>query len=42
VLTETSNPKHVVDNLNAGFGRLPDEKTRLRMVELMRDLANQQ
>lgn len=42
VLTETSNPKHVVDNLNAGFGRLPDEKTRQRMVEVMRDLANQQ
>jgi len=40
VLTETANPKHVVDNLNAGFGRLPDEKTRLRMVDVMRDLAN--
>lgn len=40
VLTETSNPKHVVDNLNAGFGRLPDEKTRQRMVDVMRDLAN--
>jgi diketogulonate reductase-like aldo/keto reductase len=42
VLTETANPKHVVDNLNAGFGRLPDEKTRQRMVELMHDLANRQ
>jgi len=42
VLTETANPKHVVENLNAGFGRLPDEKTRQRMVEVMRDLANRQ
>ncbi|MDH3747253.1 MAG: aldo/keto reductase [Gammaproteobacteria bacterium] len=31
VLTETSNPTHAVDNLGAGFGRLPDEKTRQRM-----------
>ncbi len=40
VLTETSNPKHAVDNIEAGFGRLPDEKTRQRMRDLMRDLAN--
>ncbi len=31
VLTETENPKHAVDNLRAGLGRLPDEKTRQRM-----------
>ncbi len=31
VLTETSNPKHVIDNLGAGFGVMPDEKTRSRM-----------
>jgi len=42
VLTETANPKHAIDNLDAGFGRLPDEKTRKRMVKLIRDLANQQ
>lgn len=42
VLTETANPKHVVDNLNAGFGRLPNEKTRQRMVSYMRDLAGRQ
>ncbi len=42
VLTETANPKHVVDNLNAGFGRLPNEKTRQRMVSYMRDLASRQ
>jgi diketogulonate reductase-like aldo/keto reductase len=29
----TSNPKHLEDNLKAGFGRLPDEKTRSRMVK---------
>jgi aryl-alcohol dehydrogenase-like predicted oxidoreductase len=29
----TSNPKHLEDNLKAGFGRLPDEKTRARMLK---------
>jgi aryl-alcohol dehydrogenase-like predicted oxidoreductase len=29
----TRNPKHLADNLKAGFGRLPDEKTRARMVK---------
>jgi aryl-alcohol dehydrogenase-like predicted oxidoreductase len=38
VLTETSNPKHVVDNLGAGFGRLPDRNTRERMQAYLRDL----
>lgn len=33
VLTETSNPKHVIDNLGAGFGSMPDEKTRTKMRE---------
>jgi diketogulonate reductase-like aldo/keto reductase len=32
VLTETANPGHALDNIGAGFGRLPDEKTRQRMV----------
>lgn len=31
VLTETANPKHAVDNLGAGTGRLPDEAMRERM-----------
>ena len=31
VLTETTNPKHVLDNLGGGFGKLPDEKTRDKM-----------
>jgi len=36
ILTETSKTKHAIDNLSAAFGRLPDEKTRLRMLELIR------
>jgi aryl-alcohol dehydrogenase-like predicted oxidoreductase len=39
VLTETANPKHAVDNLGAGYGRLPDEATRQRMRQLIVDLA---
>ena len=37
VLTETTNPEHMVDNIRAAFGRLPDEATRRRMRELVRD-----
>jgi len=36
ILTETSKTKHAIDNLSAAFGRLPDEKTRVRMLELIR------
>jgi len=39
VLTETSNPKHAADNLAGGIGRLPDEKTRQRMREVIRNLT---
>ena len=39
VLTETANPKHLVDNLGAGMGRLPDEATRARMQELVQSFA---
>ncbi|MGI9286679.1 MAG: aldo/keto reductase [Pseudomonadales bacterium] len=38
VLTETANPKHAVDNLGAGFGRLPDTATQQRMLKLIQDL----
>ena len=38
VLTETANPKHALDNIGAGFGRLPDEKTRQRMVQYLNGL----
>lgn len=39
VLTETTNPKHAAENLEAGFGRLPDEKTRQRMRQAILDLV---
>jgi aryl-alcohol dehydrogenase-like predicted oxidoreductase len=39
VLTETANPKHALDNLDAGFGRLPDVKARKRMRQIMQDLV---
>lgn len=39
VLTETSNPKHVVDNLGAGFGAMPDESMRQKMREHLLSLA---
>jgi diketogulonate reductase-like aldo/keto reductase len=32
----TSKPHHMVDNLEAGFGLLPDAATRQRMLDLMR------
>jgi diketogulonate reductase-like aldo/keto reductase len=38
VLTETANPKHALDNIGAGFGSLPDEKTRRRMLQYVKDL----
>jgi len=38
VLTETANPKHALDNIGAGFGRLPNEKTRQRMVQYIKNL----
>lgn len=39
VLTETANPKHVVDNLGGGIGRLPDSATRRKMRELVQSFA---
>lgn len=39
VLTETANPKHMLDNIGAGFGRLPDEAMRRRMLEHIRSIA---
>ena len=34
VIPGTSDPEHLVDNMGAGVGRLPDEGTRRRMEEL--------
>lgn len=39
VLTETSNPKHAIDNLGAGWGRLPDEAMRQRMRKVIEGLT---
>lgn len=38
VLTETSNPVHMEENIHAAFGRLPDETARRRMRELIASL----
>jgi diketogulonate reductase-like aldo/keto reductase len=38
LLTETSNPEHAIDNLGAGFGRLPDIDQRQRMEAVIRAL----
>jgi diketogulonate reductase-like aldo/keto reductase len=35
VLTETSNPRHMAENAQAAFGRLPDEAERRRMREFI-------
>jgi diketogulonate reductase-like aldo/keto reductase len=34
----TDKPRHLEDNMQAGIGRLPDVKTRRRMVELVSSL----
>ncbi|MGI9235906.1 MAG: aldo/keto reductase [Woeseiaceae bacterium] len=39
VLTETSKVHHIVDNMRAGLGRLPDEATRDRMSEYLLSLS---
>jgi len=38
VLTETANPKHALDNLSAGLGRLPDPAERERMRDYIEGL----
>ncbi len=35
VLTETTNPEHMEENIQAGFGRIPDEATKRRMRALV-------
>jgi diketogulonate reductase-like aldo/keto reductase len=38
VLTETTNPKHLRENLGTAYGRVPDAQTRRRMREEMQFL----
>jgi len=38
-LSETSKPRHVVDNMGSGFGRLPDEEMRNRMFDHFHSLG---
>src|SRR5690606_29831366 len=35
VRTGTTNPAHMLENIGAGMGRLPDEATRKRMAALV-------
>jgi diketogulonate reductase-like aldo/keto reductase len=35
VIPGTSDPAHVIENITAGHGRLPDEKVRKKMAEFM-------
>jgi len=38
VIPGTSEPRHMRDNVEAGFGTLPDARTRERMVAFMKEL----
>jgi diketogulonate reductase-like aldo/keto reductase len=38
VIPATSNAMHMADNMRAGFGKLPDEKGRKRMIEFIEKL----
>jgi aryl-alcohol dehydrogenase-like predicted oxidoreductase len=38
VIPGTSEPRHMRDNVEAGFGELPDAATRERMVDFMKEL----
>ena len=38
VIPATSKTRHMVDNMGAGFGVLPDQNTRLRMLEYFQSL----
>ncbi|HKR07321.1 MAG TPA: aldo/keto reductase [Bacteroidia bacterium] len=37
IITGTGNPANMKDNLSAGIGMLPGEKTRAKMVEVMKE-----
>ena len=39
VIAETSDPEHAVDNIGAGFGRMPDASERQRIAAYLAELA---
>jgi diketogulonate reductase-like aldo/keto reductase len=39
VVTETSSPHHVVDNMTAAYGEFPDQATRKKMSDFLLALA---
>ena len=39
IIPATSDPEHLIDNMGAGMGRLPDERTRTRMEEFFDGLS---
>jgi aryl-alcohol dehydrogenase-like predicted oxidoreductase len=39
IIPATSDPEHLIDNMGAGMGRLPDEQTRTRMEEFFDALS---
>jgi len=38
VIPGTSDPEHLVDNMGAGYGKMPDEKTRKEMLRYFNNL----
>ena len=38
VIPGTSKPKHMRDNVRAGFGKLPDKKMQKRMIDFIDSL----
>jgi diketogulonate reductase-like aldo/keto reductase len=38
VIPATSNPRHMIDNMQAGFGKLPDASTRKKMLAYFNSL----
>lgn len=38
VIPGTSNPKHVADNMGAGYGKLPDEAARKKMISHLQQI----
>lgn len=39
VITETSSPEHAIDNIGAGFGRMPDDVQRNRIMAHLKELS---